>query len=574
MINIQTLSSCFVRSALLFFLCYGMGFAQNQIVRTPKTQTEAAQPKTPKDTSHTKHSNKNSLTKNAKPISSEADGASVSEDQPSSRVTISGNTYTIDSVSFTMIPVEGGTFNMGSASEQRVPIDEKPQHPVTLSSYFIGETEVTQALWQTVMGNNPSFFQGSNRPVEQVSWNDCQLFIQKLKELTHLNFRLPTEAEWEFAARGGNKSHGYEYSGCEYYKFWDYYRAMLHTQDAKKSPPNELGIYDMSGNVWEWCQDWYALYSPEAITNPSGAASGVYRVMRGGSVDDIFTCCRNTARDCGQEDSRCPTFGLRLAISTSEGITFTPSANIQTNTANSNIQFVQTGNTYRIGSATFNMIQVAGGTFNMGATPEQEKPHRSEKPVHAVTLSTYFIGETEVTEGLWTAVMGSPTQTTESLQEPARGINWYQCQRFLRKLNSLTGKRFRLPTEAEWEFAARGGNLSHNYQYAGSNRLQEVAWYHKNIGKKAFVRATKTKAPNELGIYDMCGNVQEWCQDWYGDYDAKAVTNPQGPESGSERVVRGGDSYSNPWFCRTTVRLHPQEPTRGDLLHTGFRLAL
>ena len=194
-------------------------------------------------------------------------------------------TFTVNGVSFTMIAVEGGTFQMGATSEQGyvADSDEKPVHSVTLSDYYIGETEVTQELWIAVMGNNPSYYKGNNKPVEQVSWNDCQKFIKKLNRLTGKNFRLPTEAEWEYAARGGKKSKGYKYSGSNTINDVAWYRDnSSSTHNVKTKQANELGIYDMSGNVWEWCQDWFGSYSSSSQTNPTGPSSGSERVLRGG----------------------------------------------------------------------------------------------------------------------------------------------------------------------------------------------------------------------------------------------------------------------------------------------------
>ena len=169
-------------------------------------------------------------------------------------------TFEANGVSFTMIPVEGGTFTRGATSEMTEPSDwEKPTHQVTLSSYYIGETEVTQALWKAVMGSNPSWFKGDDLPVEKVSWDDCQTFISKLNALTGKNFRLPTEAEWEFAARGGNQSRHTQFSGSSRIDDVAWYDGNSgdKTHPVKTKQPNELGIYDMTGNVWEWCQDWY-----------------------------------------------------------------------------------------------------------------------------------------------------------------------------------------------------------------------------------------------------------------------------------------------------------------------------
>lgn len=241
----------------------------------------------------------------------------VQEGNPNAK----GNTdYTVNGVSFTMVAVEGGTFTMGATSEQGSDAydDEKPAHQVTLSDYYIGETEVTQELWQAVMGSNPSNFAGNlQRPVECVSWNDCQIFITKLNNLTGENFRLPTEAEWEYAARGGNASEGYKYSGSnsigDVAWYWD-----NSTHPVKTKQANELGIYDMSGNVYEWCADWYSssYYSSSPQDNPTGPSSGSYRVLRGGGWRNFARDCRVAYRDYDfrdYPDGRYYCNGLRLA---------------------------------------------------------------------------------------------------------------------------------------------------------------------------------------------------------------------------------------------------------------------
>ena len=175
---------------------------------------------------------------------------------------------------------------------------------------------------------------------------------------------------------------------------------------------------------------------------------------------------------------------------------------------------------------SFDMVEVRGGTFRMGATSEQGSDADSdENPVHSVTLSGYYIGKTEVTQALWKAVMGSNPSEFKGDNLPVEYVFWYDCQEFIRKLNALTGQDFRLPTEAEWEFACRGGNNSRGYKYSGSDCIDDVAWYVDNSGSKTHPVATKL--PNELGIYDMSGNVDEWCNDWYGYYSRGAQTNPK-----------------------------------------------
>ncbi len=223
--------------------------------------------------------------------------------------------FTVNGVSFKMVQVKGGTFSMGSSSRDS---DEKPVHSVTLSDFAIGETEVTQELWETVMGTNPSNFKGSKKPVETVSWDDCQTFISKLNSLTGSNFRLPTEAEWEFAARGGVNSKGYTYSGSNVIDdvAWYLSNSESTAHDVATKAANELGIYDMSGNVYEWCQDWYSssYYSSSPISNPTGPSTGSYRVSRGGSRNDFFSYCCLTDRHYDAPSRGNRFLGLRLAL--------------------------------------------------------------------------------------------------------------------------------------------------------------------------------------------------------------------------------------------------------------------
>jgi formylglycine-generating enzyme required for sulfatase activity len=206
---------------------------------------------------------------------------------------------------------------MGATSEQGSDAysDEKPAHRVTVSDFYIGKYEVTQAQWKAIMGSNPSKWTGDNLPVENVSWNDIQEFIQKLNQKTGKKYRLPTEAEWEYAARGGNKSRGYKYSGSNDIGTVAWYSSNSgdKTHPVGQKQPNELGIYDMSGNVWEWCQDWYGDYSSASQTNPTGPSSGSYRVLRGGSWNDYTGGCRVSSRTCNTPSSRGSYNGFRLA---------------------------------------------------------------------------------------------------------------------------------------------------------------------------------------------------------------------------------------------------------------------
>ena len=217
------------------------------------------------------------------------------------------------------------------------------------------------------------------------------------------------------------------------------------------------------------------------------------------------------------------------------------------------------------------MVWVSGGTFTMGATSEQgSDAYNWEKPAHSVTLSGYYIGKYEVTQAQWKAVMGNNPSSFKGDNLPVERVSWNEVQEFIKKLNQMTGKSYRLPTEAEWEYAARGGNNSRGYKYSGSNNIGSVAWYNENSGSTT--HPVGSKSPNELGIYDMSGNVFEWCQDWYGDYSSSSQRNPKGPASGLGRVYRGGGWSSFAGDCRVSGR-NGSSPDNGSS-GLGFRLVL
>lgn len=287
---------------LVILLAFGFVVgAQNKIVKKPKKQKPATTQVAPK-----KHKSQSKPT----------NGGTVKH--VATKASYSNGTLTVNGIKYNMVWVEGGTFSMGATSEQGSDAysDEKPVHSVTLSSFYIGKTEVTQALWKAVMGSNPSVFKGDNLPVECVSWNDCQEFIRKLNALTGRNFRLPTEAEWEFACRGGNNSRGYKYSGSNYIDnvAWYVGNSGDKTHPVATKSPNELGIYDMNGNVWEWCSDWKGDYSSGAQTNPKGPYDGSVRVDRGGSWYNDAGFCRSSNRSSRYPTIRGIDLGLRLAL--------------------------------------------------------------------------------------------------------------------------------------------------------------------------------------------------------------------------------------------------------------------
>lgn len=232
--------------------------------------------------------------------------------------------FYVNGVNFTMIQIDGGSFDIGATPEQGIyaAFDEKPSLHVTIKNFYIGESLVTQKLWQAVMNDNPSHFKGDTLPVERVSWEECNDFIGKLNGITGSTFRLPTEAEWEFAARGGNKTSHTKFAGadddamCEVMWFKENSKGQSH--EVKSKLANELGLYDMSGNISEWCNDWYFNSYANSGTqiNPTGPSFGTTKVYRGGSWNDKSLACRVSKRSNMNPIYRNKLVGLRLAATT------------------------------------------------------------------------------------------------------------------------------------------------------------------------------------------------------------------------------------------------------------------
>ena len=240
------------------------------------------------------------------------------------------------------------------------------------------------------------------------------------------------------------------------------------------------------------------------------------------------------------------------------------------------VQYTDTTVVFTINNdVVFTMVLVEGGTFEMGATAEQgeDDPDENEYPVHVVNLSPYYICQTEVTQQLWRIVMDTnPAMILGEKTLPVDCVKWDMCQKFISALNDIVGQdfKFRMPTEAEWEFAARGGNRSRGYKYSGSDNLDDVAWYGSNAEGKT--HPVGTKKPNELGLYDMSGNLWEWCYDWLGEYEPDEQTNPAGPDEGYHRVMRGGSWTYGQNFCRVSRRNYTSNVI--GVSNCGLRLAM
>lgn len=437
--------------------------------------------------------------------------------------------YTVSEVTFDMVKVPSGYFTMGLSSDNRQKVSGSTIHPVALDGFVITATPVSQALWTAVMGSNPSSVQNPSLPVDMVSWGEVHKFISKLNKATGKTFSLPTEAQWEYAAG-------------------------LQGKDFV--------------SVAEWMEDTFSELPDSFEVNPATPKPADHKVVR-------------TVKDRLEIDSHTKKAGVGFRLVQPTGEALSESLLKVLDGASFDRETVDASDggseTFTVGDVSFKMVKVRGGEFTMGYSDKDYSFGRfaipeNEKNFHQVTLSDYAIGETEVTVGLWNAVMGYVPYLNDINEplKPVGNISWFDCQKFILKLNALTGRTFRLPTEAEWEYAARGGSKSRGYGFSGTNDMNSSMWYVDNADMKS--KNVKTRKANELGLYDMSGNVWEWCFDRAADYQKTPQTDPCGPSEGTSRILRGGSCASRWDACRITNRSYMlAKNIKGTF---GFRLAL
>ena len=456
-----------------------------------------------------------------------------------------------------MVLIPSGTFIMGSSdTEQDGWYEERPQHQVTITQpFYMGKYEVTQAQWQAVMGYNPSFYYGvgNNYPAHTVSWNDCHTFITALNALGQGTFRLPTEAEWEYACRAGTISRFYwgddpGYTEVGKYAWYSENNTPNGTKEVGLKLPNPWGLFDMSGNAGEWCEDWYGPYPPSPQTDPAGVSIGSVPVTRGGNW--LNSASRSASRGYNAPDGSWSGISLRLVrYSIVPTPTYTPNV-----TPTPTITPIPTMalpaitinlSSLASGAKPLEMVLLPAGTFTMGSIYNNE---------HLVTLTKpFYIGKYEVTQAQWQAVMGNNPSSHYGGNLPVECVSWDDCQNFIQKLNMLGQGTFRLPSNAEWEYACRAGTTTRYYWGNDPNNTEigRYAWYFINAGLKT--HEVGTRLSNAWGLFDMSGNVWEWCQDWYGSCNSDPQTDPSGPSSGSERIERGGDIINGAYWCESEV---------------------
>ena len=459
-------------------------------------------------------------------------------------------------LSLEMVPIPAGTFLMGSPNDELDrPADEEPQHQVTISNdFYIGKYEVTQAQWLAVMGELPSDFEGNNHPVHGGTWDMYQEFVRRLNHSGQGVFRLPTEAEWEYACRAGTTTRFSWGDDSSYSDFSDYaWSDGIHDVGQKLSNP--WGLHDMSGNAAEWCQDYYDVYSISHLTDPVGPESGWTRVIRGGGG-------RSAARGGGTPYTARVNAGFRVVRErTPEVPTPTPVL--------PSITVPLPGHPWH--ARPMEMVLIPAGTFLMGSPDDELDRLLLEGPQHQVTLMhPFYLGRYEVTRAQWIAVMGSDPATGakwEGIEPPVTEVSWNDCQEFVEKMDDLGSGTFRLPTEAEWEYACRAGTTTRFYWGDDENyqTIDDYAWYAGNSDDR--IHDVGKKYSNPWGLYDMSGNVWEWCQDWYSEpYPSDHQIDPAGPldppsgpsagvPGGPYRVSRGSGFHTDfSWYCRSAAR--------------------
>jgi formylglycine-generating enzyme required for sulfatase activity len=660
-------------------------------------------------------------------------------------------------VKLEMVLVPAGKFMMGSSRSKADRDDNEVQHKVTLTKpYYMGRYAVTQEQWEAVMGDNPSTVKGSSLPVTDVSWDDCQDFIKNLNANSSGGYRLPTEAEWEYACRAGTTT-THSFGNKISPKDANYFDSKIgEPMPVGSYKPNKFGLYDMHGNVWEWCEDWFGDYPPEAVTDPEGLKTWE-RVLRGGSffslVDEDKSGARSSRRNykypefthdglgfrlartevagqvttkevkkekaaivlsppagkeakpksmgkelskeekkkeaktlllmfangqwelargllkaaqkkhwlfevllenCGFEDG-VPTpsmfmkwifeedgydYGLlevpnfdrdlddyfpfksvlamlevlahlpedlkelqklrekggihprvlsrywkEVVAGTFEGIEYDPENFSDLWLAERDAEILRIekecearGKAIKkpwkdeedLGSGIkLEMVLIPAGKFMMGS-PVSEKCRGDDEIQHEVSLTKpYYMGKDAVTQEQWEAVVGDNPSDIKGAKYPVTDVSWEDCQEFIQKLNAVTKGGYRLPTEAEWEYACRAGTKT-AYSFGDELTPFDANYRDSSIGVRENVFPKGIYKPNAFGLYNMHGNVKEWCEDWFGKYPTKPVKDPKGPTNGEYRILRGGSYDYFESDSRSSVR-YVDSPTNRDDDYEGVR---
>ncbi|MCE9529763.1 MAG: SUMF1/EgtB/PvdO family nonheme iron enzyme, partial [Planctomycetes bacterium] len=450
-----------------------------------------------------------------------------------------------NSIGMKLVLIPAGTFVMGSPAEEQGRRDDETQHRVKLTKPFhMGATEVTQKQWAAVMSDtprsaNPNAPVGDNYPINYVTWNHATEFCRRLSAKENKNYRLPTEAEWEYACRAGSAGRfcfGDDDAQITFFGWVrDIYNATppeMYAKEVGQKKPNAWGLYDMHGNLREFCSDLYDAYSTGEVTDPQGQSGG-RRVYRGGSYTSTPTDCRCAKRGYSPSDnSISSSYGFRVVLDSSPvtasnqpkpatptpgvSVGSKPSTTIGSNQPRSTAPQPPGAQQLRTMTNTIGMklVEIPAGTFVMGTPEGQSGPFRDETQ-HRVTLTKpFYLGVTEVTQAQWTALMGTEPwkgqkRNTEGPRYPANYLSLVTATDFCRKLSEKEGKAYRLPTEAEWEYACRAGSTT-TFCFGNDEAMfKEYGWSKENSaqGGELHFHPVAQLRPNNWGLYDMHGNL-------------------------------------------------------------------
>jgi len=554
-----------------------------------------------------------------------------------------------DGVSMRLTLIPAGKFMMGSPQDEKDrQSDEGPQHEVTITRpFYMGVFEVTQEQYEKITGKHPSPLQGATRPAERVSWDDALEFCRMLSSRTGMTVSLPTEAQWEYACRAGTKtrfSFGDNDADVGDYA-WYFENGGLKTHPVGEKKPNAFGLYDMHGNVWEWCSDWYE-GSYQANQDPMGPDTGRFRVLRGGSFISRQESLRSASRDGDLSVGRAVYAGratyvgigfravvpadtpqpaqlaeyLRMVADANGLLASWPAdSSAMTDAQRGDVSKAldaakralalkagdpealwlktrivkylvpppipqparprQTGPLPKElalnlgGGVSMRLALIPAGKFMMGSPVSEHGRMRDEGPQHEVTITKpFYMGMFEVTHEQYEQLMGAaPSSIKGPIKDPQcaeERISWDDAAEFCKKLSRQTGWTVSLPTEAQWEYACRAGTTTQFGFGDEKTNLGDYAWYRENSQRNPHPGGGKK--PNAFGLYDMQGNVCEWCSDWYDLYSTSGTTDPTGPETGSLRVARGCSWIGTSYDCRSAYRrrFRPDDPSN----HTGIRV--
>ena len=502
-----------------------------------------------------------------------------------------------NSIGMEFVLIPPGEFLMGSPdSDQVAQLTEKPAHRVRIAQpFYLGSSEVTQGEWEKVMGSRSkpwswNFYvkdkEALDFPATFLSREEARVFCDRLSEQDGIRYRLPTEGEWEYACRAGTETrYSFGSNASDLGEYAWYQNNTTNKGDkrvhrVKQKKPNPWGLYDMHGNVWEWCADFLGKYTTDDLVDPRGDDSDQLRVWRGGSWDRSDGYCRSAFRYITRS-RRDRGLGFRIAAVAEKGQgparEAKPTGPRKPSLATAPFDAAEakrhqdywaeaTGvEAMATNSIGMRLALIPAGEFMMGSPDSDRQAEDEETPQHRVRITkAFYLSIQEVTRGEWKRVMNTrpwsvSTKSQEGPDYPATYVSWQDAKLFCQRLSALpeereTGRAYRLPREAEWEYACRAGSLTVFCCGDDESRLGDYAWYCKNSEGK--IHVVRRKEPNAWGLYDMHGNAKEWCEDAYGHhyYRQSPTNDPTGPLASKYRIRRGGCSASNSQSCRSANR--------------------